>query len=168
MQQRRLSGFTLMELVVTVAIIGTLAVFAVPAYLEAQQNGKANKAQEVMSTIGSAVVNKYTSIAHYGFGQSAISQLIPTGTGTWLTLESTTLLMQYENEGNSITISLQQLFKDGVPKSPFGSGWEIQIPDTSDGYAVWQGDPPELIMQRNPAFMIRDANQTQVSAVYTL
>jgi type II secretory pathway pseudopilin PulG len=157
-----------MELVVTVAIIGTLAVFAVPAYLEAQQNGKANKAQEVMSTIGSAVVNKYTSIAHYGFQGSAISQLEATGDGTWLDLSPTTVLMRYEISGTPQVVTLQNLFKDGVPKSPFGAGWQIQIPDSSKGAATWVGDPPQLIISSNPAFMIRDANQIEVSAVYTL
>jgi len=167
MMNTKKTGFTLMELVVTVAIIGTLAVFAVPAYLDAQQNGKANKALEVMNMIGSAAVNKYTSVAHYGIGNSALAAMVSTG-GAWITLADDTPLIQYDRGGNTRTVYTTDLFKDGVPKSPFGAGWEFYVSPDSTGSAHWEGDPPELIMDSQPMFKIRDSNQNQVTVSYTM
>ncbi|MBC8374771.1 MAG: prepilin-type N-terminal cleavage/methylation domain-containing protein [FCB group bacterium] len=164
---RNTKGFTLMELVVTVAIIGTLAAFAVPAYLDAQQNGKANKALETMNTIGSSIVNKYTSVAHYGIGSSALAQLNSTGSD-WIDLEDATVIIKYDRGNGIVSVVTTDLFKDGVPKSPFGAGWQFYVHDDSTGEASWSGNPPELLITKVPMFKIRDTNQPLVFAEYTM
>ena len=120
-----------------------------------------------MNMIGSAIVNKYTSVAHYGYGTSAISSLQNTG-GSWVAIEDFTPLINYHTSAGDLQVTMADLFKDGVPKSPFGAGWEIRITADSTGVAQWLGDPPTLNIQQHPAFAIRDGSQTQVTARYTM
>ena len=61
-------GFTLIELMIVVAIIGILAAIAIPLYANMQARARISRAQADARTLGSAVTN-YT--AHMG--------LIPTG-----------------------------------------------------------------------------------------
>ncbi|MCH8069746.1 MAG: prepilin-type N-terminal cleavage/methylation domain-containing protein, partial [Candidatus Marinimicrobia bacterium] len=56
-------GFTLMELVVTTAIMGTLATVAVPSYLEIQAKTKATKTMANISEMGSEVGRKFNSLS---------------------------------------------------------------------------------------------------------
>ena len=86
-------------------------------------------------------------------------------TDAWVDLESLTEVIEY-NPDQTVTMLL--LFKDGVPKSPFGSGWQFYVATDSSGYATWSGDPPVLQLDNHPAFKIRDKNQIEVTATYTM
>lgn len=72
-------GFTLIELIVVVLIIGALAAFAVPQYLLTVENAKANDAASQINQIGTA--NKMFALDHsnyYAAGKFTAS----CGTGT--------------------------------------------------------------------------------------
>lgn len=56
-------GFTLMELVVTTAIMGTLASVAIPSFIETNLKAKANKTIANLSDIGSAVGQKFNELS---------------------------------------------------------------------------------------------------------
>lgn len=63
LQSRR--GYTLIELVVTILIIGVLSSFAIPQYLRTVEGGKADDAVATMNMIGTT--NKMFALDHGGF-----------------------------------------------------------------------------------------------------
>lgn len=72
LQSRR--GYTLIELVVTILIIGVLSSFAIPQYLRTVEGGKADDAVAVMNMIGTT--NKMFALDHNGF---YVSGAFPSG-----------------------------------------------------------------------------------------
>lgn len=60
---KKIAGFTLTELVVTTAIMGTLAAVSVPSFIETNAKAKANKTMSNLSDIGSAVGQRFNDLS---------------------------------------------------------------------------------------------------------
>jgi len=80
MRVRDRRGYTLIELVVTVLIIGVLASFAIPQYLKTVETGKADDAVAITNMIGAT--NKMFALDHGGSYVSGAFGAACTGAGT--------------------------------------------------------------------------------------
>ena len=77
---RRQEGFTLVELMIVVLILGILIAIAVPVYLSATDNAKTNTCKSNLRTIDSA--QSTYAAAHDGTYATTISALAPTALKT--------------------------------------------------------------------------------------
>jgi prepilin-type N-terminal cleavage/methylation domain-containing protein len=81
MNNRSRRGYTLMELVIAVLVIGILASFAVPQYLRSIEGGKYDDAVGLTNQIG--MTNRMFALDHQGFyatGQFTTTSCCPSGT----------------------------------------------------------------------------------------
>lgn len=115
-----IKGFTLTELVVTTAIMGTLAAVAVPSFIETNLKAKSEKTMANLSDIGSAVGQKFNDLATV-YGNVTVFPDAATGT----TLTRSTVAVRAWN-GNAFTYSTQTdtdekielLLGDVIPNVP--------------------------------------------------
>ena len=63
--QRKQQGFTLIELMIVVAIVGILAAIAVPAYQDYMTRAKVSEGISAVDQIRTAVADFYTSQGHF-------------------------------------------------------------------------------------------------------
>src|SRR5579871_6910270 len=91
-------GYTLMELVIAILIVGILASFAVPQYLRSVEGGKYDDAVALTNQIG--MTNRMFALDHQGYyvtGQFTTASCCPSGT------TCTTLLASYVNGAGQVT-----------------------------------------------------------------
>ena len=151
-------GFTLMELVVSTAIMGTLAAFSIPAMLETQQSANKSKTIDNINIIGSSIINKYMEVAPNGSGLSAIA-VFNTDLSSINPLIATTAIVFSTGD----TVYYGDLFPPGkLPESPFGGGYRIS--GVSAGSASWTNGVLEIIT--NPSVTVADADQDGITVTF--
>lgn len=120
-------GFTLTELVVTSAIMGTLAAVAVPSYLETNNKAKTDKTIANMYDMGSAIGSKFNEVASiYGTVQ-VMPDLTPPDTTNITALEP----VLAAGRAGAVTDTTYRFIDllPTIPKSPFGDESYIIILD---------------------------------------
>lgn len=71
-------GFTLIELMIVVAIIGILAAVAIPAFIDYIKRSKSSEASVQLNNIGKNMKREYADVSSY---PAAAGALLPTGGG---------------------------------------------------------------------------------------
>jgi type IV pilus assembly protein PilA len=73
-------GFTLLELLVVIIILGVLAAIALPAYLNQVQKGKQSEAKAYISTLNKGQKAYFTTKSTYGGSIDLLGVGVPAGT----------------------------------------------------------------------------------------
>ena len=125
-KRRSESGFTLIELMIVMAIIGLLSTIAIPIYLRAVQRAKEAVLREDLHTMRSAI-DSYTvdkekapqgldDLVQAGYLKSIPKDPITNQSDTWITGQSDTLTDINETQGgiDDVHSGAQNLASDGT------------------------------------------------------
>ena len=157
-------GFTLMELVVTTAIMGTLAATAVPIFVTEQQEANTRTTISNMSNLGSALVKDYNNkLASGGINEAKFGVAL-----------NTVILLSADTSGLigdplEINTRLANGIAPPAPLSPFGSTFyrfELQ----EDGSVEYVQDPDTEVITSiivSAKFTINDVEDPNLTLSFT-
>jgi len=138
------SAFTLIELLIVVAIIAILAAIAVPNFLEAQTRAKISRVQAELRTFGTAIEtyridnNKYPQSRPGATGEEIVCLTTPIAYMTTLPRDTFKLQMR---ESQLKDATEQQIF-DGAVYDYVLSKWYPNLPRGSDAPGLKSGNKP--------------------------
>ncbi|NLH46175.1 MAG: prepilin-type N-terminal cleavage/methylation domain-containing protein [Acholeplasmataceae bacterium] len=98
-------GFTLVELVVVIAILGILAGIAIPRFMDATASARGSKIVADLRTIDSAVSMYYAKTGAYPSAGDS-SEMVPSYLAAWPTpgfSSSTSVIFPYQTTAVSVT-----------------------------------------------------------------
>ena len=119
MIKKNQKGFTLMELIVSMSIMATLAALAIPYFLEQQAQSKTVKTVDNLNTIASVVKTHYDAVVSRASGASPIPQVDPSLSSAQ-DIKDSTAVITYEFNGATQTVKFGDMFGKQPPVSPFG------------------------------------------------
>ncbi len=139
-------GFTLMELVVTIAIMGTLAAVAVPKFAEQQEEAKVRTTLVNISIIGQTIsIDFQNRLTRQGMKEAKFSA--PTNSPIILANDSTDIIT---------TRLLRQM--EPIPVSPYNDAPYI-FTLVRDGEVKYISIPGDIVVDyTGPKFTIHDQN----------
>ncbi|MFQ6607306.1 MAG: type II secretion system protein [Fidelibacterota bacterium] len=164
-KRTRRGGFTLMELVVTTAIVGTLASFAIPSYIEAGNKSKGVKSLDNINNIGAAVLQEYIKRAPFGDGTEAIATFAATAGDT---VKSDVQVIKFLDNGTETFVTFGEIFPGGLPESPFDNQ-KYLVTAVTPGAGEWtiSGGIVTLNVTVQPSIEISDPSFSEITNVFT-
>jgi len=161
-------GYSLMELVVSISILATLAAVSVPTFIETGNNAKGTKSMDNINNIGVALLNSYNRIVAEGYYPA-------TGTSSAIAVFNVELseapmadadiVVNYASAGQITWVSI---FPDQIPVSPFNNEPYLVTVNQAGG-GTWQvnGGTVTLTITSKPSITIKDPAQPDIVMTFT-
>ncbi len=172
-------GFTLMELVVSTAIMGTLAAVAIPSFVEQGQAAKGAKSLDNINNIGAALLSQYALVAGEGDATEIVNSTpsaiatfnedLNSTQGTGDPILNTETVVFYASGTGADVITWNDLLPAGIPVSPFDGVTAYAITASVAGYADWTltGGTVQLTNVVIPLITIHDPTQPEIQNTFT-